>query len=250
MQQLKNDLVLESDKSSLAQRLTTAESNFANYLPLTGGGLTGALTSTSTISSTGGFIGNLTGNVTGNSTTCDYPLGFSGKRDSAAWGAGNAIGDFITGWYGPGGSDISFRNNGGQMNICLDGYIYQREGGSRVLDTTDVSYSSWSVSITKTATSTVNSAAFSLPSGMWFLMGCLTFYASSAASKIQLKFNNLTYCPWNNDSQGGDNSKECMCFGFHNSSSATSVTCTCWTDFVPTTTTATISILGIKLRAY
>lgn len=65
--QIKNDNVLinhindlQSSINSLDSRMTTAESKFAQYLPLTGGGLTGPLTSSSSITASGGFIGNAT----------------------------------------------------------------------------------------------------------------------------------------------------------------------------------------------
>ncbi len=217
--QIKNDNVLIGHINGLDTRVTAIENKFVSN----------------------DFIGN--------SYTASYPLGFSYKTADATWGNGNKIGDFITGWSGPSNSDIAFRNNGGQLNMVIDGFLYQREGNARVLDTSDVTYQTFSVSITKTGSGNHTSGAFTLPAGMWFLMGSLSFNASSTTNKIQLKFNNLTFCPWNNDSEGGDTSKECMCFGFHNSSSATSVTCNCWSDFTPTSTTATISIVAIKLRA-
>ncbi len=62
-----------------------------------------------------------------------YPTGFNGKTSSATWGKGNQIGAFITGWSGPGNSDIAFRNNNGQLNMVIDGQYYANEGNSLVL---------------------------------------------------------------------------------------------------------------------
>lgn len=63
----------------------------------------------------------------------DYPQGFNGKTNNATWGKGNTIGSFVTGWSGPQGSDIAFRNNNGQMNVVIDGQYYANEGNSLVL---------------------------------------------------------------------------------------------------------------------
>lgn len=62
-----------------------------------------------------------------------YPTGFNSKTANATWGKGNQIGSFVTGWDGPGGSDIAFRNNGGQLNVVIDGQYYANEGNSLVL---------------------------------------------------------------------------------------------------------------------
>ena len=70
-------------------------------------------------------------------TRADYPTGFIGKLSSATWG--NQDGTFITGWSGPSSADIQFRNNGGKLNVIIDGVFYQDEGKYKVLDTNNYS---------------------------------------------------------------------------------------------------------------
>lgn len=70
-------------------------------------------------------------------TRADYPTGFIGKLSSATWG--NQDGTFITGWSGPSSADIQFRNNGGKLNVIIDGVFYQDEGKYKVLDSNNYS---------------------------------------------------------------------------------------------------------------
>lgn len=70
-------------------------------------------------------------------TRADYPTGFIGKLSSATWG--NQDGTFITGWSGPSSANIQFRNNGGKLNVIIDGVFYQDEGKYKVLDTNNYS---------------------------------------------------------------------------------------------------------------
>lgn len=70
-------------------------------------------------------------------TRADYPTGFTSKLSSATWG--NQDGTFVTGWGGPSNADIQFRNNGGKLNVIIDGTFYQDEGKYKVLDTNNYS---------------------------------------------------------------------------------------------------------------
>lgn len=70
-------------------------------------------------------------------TRADYPTGFTSKLSSATWG--NQDGTFVTGWGGPSSADIQFRNNGGKLNVIIDGTFYQDEGRYKVLDTNNYS---------------------------------------------------------------------------------------------------------------
>lgn len=81
-------------------------------------------------------IAYITDNVA-SATRADYPTGFVSKLSSATWG--NQDGTFITGWSGPSSADIQFRNNGGRLNVIIDGVFYQDEGRYKVLDTNNYS---------------------------------------------------------------------------------------------------------------
>lgn len=81
-------------------------------------------------------IAYITDNVA-SATRADYPTGFVSKLSSATWG--NQDGTFITGWSGPSSADIQFRNNGGKLNVIIDGVFYQDEGKYKVLDTNNYS---------------------------------------------------------------------------------------------------------------
>lgn len=70
-------------------------------------------------------------------TRADYPTGFTSKLSSATWG--NQDGTFVTGWGGPSSADIQFRNNGGKLNVIIDGTFYQDAGRYKVLDTNNYS---------------------------------------------------------------------------------------------------------------
>lgn len=70
-------------------------------------------------------------------TRADYPTGFTSKLSSATWG--NQDGTFVTGWGGPSSANIQFRNNGGKLNVIIDGTFYQDEGRYKVLDTNNYS---------------------------------------------------------------------------------------------------------------
>ena len=70
-------------------------------------------------------------------TRADYPTGFTSKLSSATWG--NQDGTFVTGWGGPSSADIQFRNNGGKLNVIINGTFYQDEGRYKVLDTNNYS---------------------------------------------------------------------------------------------------------------
>lgn len=70
-------------------------------------------------------------------TRADYPTGFTSKLSSATWG--NQDGTFVTGWGGPSSANIQFRNNGGKLNVIIDGTFYQDEGKYKVLDTNNYS---------------------------------------------------------------------------------------------------------------
>lgn len=70
-------------------------------------------------------------------TRADYPTGFTSKISYAPWG--NQDGTLVTGWSGPSSADIQFRNNGGQLNVIIDGSFYQNEGKYKVLDTNNYS---------------------------------------------------------------------------------------------------------------
>lgn len=78
----------------------------------------------------------ITDNVA-SATRADYPTGFISKLTSATWG--NQDGTFVTGWGGPSNADIQFRNNGGKLNVIIDGLFYQDEGKYKVLDTNNYS---------------------------------------------------------------------------------------------------------------
>lgn len=81
-------------------------------------------------------IAYVTDNVA-SATHADYPTGFKSKLGSASWG--NQDGTFVTGWSGPDNADIQFRNNGGKINVIIDGVFYQNEGQYMVLDTNNYS---------------------------------------------------------------------------------------------------------------
>lgn len=81
-------------------------------------------------------IAYITDNVA-SATRADYPTGFVSKLSSATWG--NQDGTFITGWSGPSSANIQFRNNGGRLNVIIDGVFYQDEGRYKVLDTNNYS---------------------------------------------------------------------------------------------------------------
>lgn len=83
-----------------------------------------------------GELAYLTSNVA-SATRADYPTGFTSKLSSATWG--NQDGTFVTGWSGPSSADIQFRNNGGKLNVIIDGTFYQDEGRYKVLDTNNYS---------------------------------------------------------------------------------------------------------------
>lgn len=70
-------------------------------------------------------------------TRADYPTGFTSKLSSATWG--NQDGTFVTGWGGPSSVEIQFRNNGGKLNVIIDGTFYQDAGKYKVLDTNNYS---------------------------------------------------------------------------------------------------------------
>lgn len=78
----------------------------------------------------------ITDNVA-SATHASYPTGFTSKLSSATWG--NQDGTFVTGWGGPSSADIQFRNNGGKLNVIIDGTFYQDEGRYKVLDTNNYS---------------------------------------------------------------------------------------------------------------
>ncbi|HAU87878.1 MAG TPA: hypothetical protein DCW90_21050 [Lachnospiraceae bacterium] len=76
------------------------------------------------------------GDMAGLSLFANTPSGFVGNRTSQLWG--NQNGSFVTGWYTNNNAEICFRDNNGQLNIVMDGEIYQREGSNRCLDMADL----------------------------------------------------------------------------------------------------------------
>jgi|GEM_PF-4484844 len=81
------------------------------------------------ITAKNGFKGNLHGVA----WKADYPTGFtSNSHENQGWG--NQEGRTIASWYTANRGGIDFRENGGQLNIKIDGYFYQGEGIHRVLD--------------------------------------------------------------------------------------------------------------------
>ncbi len=72
--------------------------------------------------------------------TC--PSGFSTQATTQTWG--NQDGTFLTDWHTANGGDISFRDNGGTINVIIDGSYYQNEGRYKVLD--ENNYTSYALS--------------------------------------------------------------------------------------------------------
>lgn len=68
--------------------------------------------------------------------TAKYPYGFNSRTASAGWG--NQNGTFTTGWGDSKGGEIHFRANSGQLNTIIDGFYYQNEGNSKVLDESNI----------------------------------------------------------------------------------------------------------------
>ena len=86
---------------------------------------------------TGGKI-RADGGFEGVATKSYYPHGFSGyNTDNQGWG--NQTGRTLTSWYTSNSGCIDFRENGGQLNVKIDGVFYQEEGTYRVLDERDKS---------------------------------------------------------------------------------------------------------------
>lgn len=98
-------------------------------------------------------IAYITDNVA-SATRADYPTGFVSKLSSATWG--NQDGTLITGWGGPSSADIQFRNNGGKLNVVIDGVFYQDEGKYKVLDTNNYSSTLDSRYLLKGSSATAN----------------------------------------------------------------------------------------------
>ena len=84
------------------------------------------------------------GSFSGTATASLYPSGFASRTTGATWG--NQDGTVLTDWHTSNGGDIAFRENGGQLNVVIDGYYYQNEGKYRCLDTNN--YSSYALPLT------------------------------------------------------------------------------------------------------
>lgn len=84
------------------------------------------------------------GSLSGTATASLYPSGFASRVTGATWG--NQDGTVLTDWHTSNGGDIAFRENGGQLNVVIDGYFYQNEGRYKCLDTNN--YSSYALPLT------------------------------------------------------------------------------------------------------
>lgn len=90
--------------------------------------ITGDLT-VNAITAKNGFKGNLHGVA----WEAEHPTGFTSNfYENQGWG--NQEGRTIASWYTANTGGIDFRENGGQLNIKIDGAFYQGEGIHRVLD--------------------------------------------------------------------------------------------------------------------
>ena len=63
-----------------------------------------------------------------------YPVGFISAPPESTVTWGNRDGDFVTDWHDATGGDIQIRDKDGSINFLIDGYFYQNEGNSLVLD--------------------------------------------------------------------------------------------------------------------
>ena len=88
------------------------------------------------------YYNGTNGYLNGNATTSSYSLGFKARYTEQTWG--NQDGVLITDWGTTNGADIAFRENNGQLNVITDGFFYQNEGKYQCLDTNN-----WSATITR-----------------------------------------------------------------------------------------------------
>lgn len=81
---------------------------------------------------TGGVM-KADGGFDGVATRSHFPNGFrTADYSNREWG--NQAGRTITSWDTQNGGCIDFRENGGQLNVKIDGLFYQNEGAYRVID--------------------------------------------------------------------------------------------------------------------
>jgi hypothetical protein len=96
----------------------------------------------STVTATS-FAGPLTGDVAGTATKSNYPTGFGLKPSSITWGTLTSANGYtyVTNWRTASAAEIAFAEKSGALYTQIDGVFYQREGGKRVLDVSDINSS-------------------------------------------------------------------------------------------------------------
>ncbi|BAL85213.1 hypothetical protein SELR_pSRC500390 (plasmid) [Selenomonas ruminantium subsp. lactilytica TAM6421] len=126
------------------------------------------------VSASNGFKGHLydkadTAGRADVATTADRPTGFTGS-DAGEWG--NTVGTHVAGWSTKNGGSIDFRENGSQVNMKVDGVMYQREGARLVIDDSTVNNyaptktgggasGTWGISVTGNAATATNAGHLS-----------------------------------------------------------------------------------------
>ena len=88
----------------------------------------------------------ITGSLTGNASTAtqaSYPAGFNSRISSISWGTLTSANGYtyVTGWKTASNSEIAFAEKSNALYTQIDGVFYQREGGKRVLDESDINSS-------------------------------------------------------------------------------------------------------------
>lgn len=73
----------------------------------------------------------------------DYPTGFGSRPASISWGTLTSANGYtyVSDWRTASAAEISFAEKSGALYTQIDGVFYQREGGKRVLDVSDINSS-------------------------------------------------------------------------------------------------------------
>jgi hypothetical protein len=89
------------------------------------------------------FSKGIAGALTGNASTSSCPAGFSSRPASTSWGTLTSANGYtyVTNWRTASAAEISFAEKSGALYTQIDGVFYQREGGKRVLDVSDINSS-------------------------------------------------------------------------------------------------------------
>ena len=126
----------------------------------------------------------------GTATASSYPSGFASRTTGATWG--NQDGTVLTDWHTTNGGDIAFRENGGQLNVVIDGYYYQNEGRYKCLDTNN--YSSYALPLSggtmtgalKFANNTWNTVGDDASMGDHNIAGAFCIVGANGGTKLAL----------------------------------------------------------------